>query len=52
MGRDKDIKKTEDHYVETLDYRELIIDMVQDITNEGTLAYLHTFIKLFIKKWG
>lgn len=33
-------------------YREMIIEMVNRIENTGTLEYLHTFIKLFLEKWG
>lgn len=33
-------------------YRERIIEMVKKIDNAGTLEYLHTFIKLFLERWG
>lgn len=33
-------------------YGELIIEMVGKVNNQGTLEYLHTFIKLFLEKWG
>lgn len=33
-------------------YREKIIEMVGKIENTGILEYLHTFIKLFLEKWG
>lgn len=33
-------------------YREQIIEMVKKIDNAGTLEYLHTFIKLFLERWG
>lgn len=34
------------------EYKKKIIEMVERIDNTGTLVYLHTFIKLFLKKWG
>lgn len=34
------------------DYRRQIIDMVGKIENKGMLEYLHTFIRLFLEKWG
>lgn len=33
-------------------YRQRIIEMVKKIDNAGTLEYLHTFIKLFLERWG
>ena len=33
-------------------YRQRIIEMVEKIDNAGTLEYLHTFIKLFLERWG
>ena len=33
-------------------YKRKIIEMVEKIENAGTLEYLHTFIKLFLEKWG
>ena len=33
-------------------YRQRIIEMVSKIDNAGTLEYLHTFIKLFLERWG
>ena len=38
--------------MEKNDYREKMIEMINSITNEGTLEYLYTFLQLFIKKWG
>ncbi|MGN0272387.1 MAG: hypothetical protein ACI4DL_06450 [Lachnospiraceae bacterium] len=38
--------------VSSIDYRELIIEMVEKIENRGTLEYLYTFLKLFLEKWG
>lgn len=29
-----------------------LIDMIDKIENAGTITYLHTFIKLFLEKWG
>ena len=35
-----------------MDYEKEIIQMIKEIENAGTLEYLHTFIKLFLEKWG
>lgn len=35
-----------------MDYKEELIKMINKIENAGTLEYLHTFIKLFLEKWG
>lgn len=35
-----------------MEYKEKIIEMVKKISNQGTLEYLYTFIKLFLEKWG
>lgn len=34
------------------DYKGKIIEMINKIENDGTLEYLHTFIRLFLEKWG
>ena len=34
------------------EYRKQIIEMIEGIENAGTLSYLHTFIKLFLERWG
>ena len=34
------------------DYKKRIIDMINKINDAGTLEYLHSFIKLFLSKWG
>lgn len=36
----------------TVECKEKIIEMVNSVNNEGLLEYLHTFIKLFLEKWG
>lgn len=36
----------------TEQYKREIVEMVEQIQKEGTLEYLHTFIKLFLEKWG
>lgn len=41
-----------DYHVSNPDYRDMIIEMVGEIKNEGTLEYLYTFLQLFIEKWG
>lgn len=33
-------------------YKKEIIEMINGIKKTGTLEYLHTFIKLFLEKWG
>lgn len=33
-------------------YKKKIIELVEKIENVEILEYLHTFIKLFLKKWG
>lgn len=33
-------------------YREKIIEMLNNISRTDILEYLHTFIKLFLEKWG
>ena len=33
-------------------YISEITEMISKINDAGTLEYLHTFIKLFLKKWG
>lgn len=38
--------------VSRMDYKSKIIQMIENINNNGTLEYLHTFIKLFLEKWG
>lgn len=37
---------------ENIDNKEKIIKMINKIEDAGTLEYLHTFIKLFLEKWG
>ncbi|MEI3321236.1 MAG: hypothetical protein V8R90_12365 [Eubacterium sp.] len=32
--------------------QQLIVNMICEIQNIGTLEYIHTFIKLFLEKWG
>lgn len=32
--------------------KEELIKMILEIKNEGTLEYLHEFVKLFLEKWG
>ena len=35
-----------------MDYKKEIIEMINGIKKTGTLEYLHTFIKLFLERWG
>jgi hypothetical protein len=35
-----------------MDYKKEITQMIEKIEDAGTLGYLHTFIKLFLEKWG
>lgn len=39
-------------FKEKVCYKRRIIEMVEGIENAGTLEYLHTFLKLFLEKWG
>lgn len=32
--------------------REMLHKMIDSITNQGTLDYLATFVKLFLERWG
>lgn len=34
------------------DYRNKIVEMVVNIKNPDVLEYLHTFVCLFLEKWG
>lgn len=34
------------------DYKKRIIEMIHKINDAGILEYLHTFIKLFLERWG
>lgn len=34
------------------EYKKQIVEMIEKIENAGTLSYLHTFIKLFLERWG
>ena len=34
------------------EYRKKIIEMMERIDNSSILEYLHTFIKLFLERWG
>lgn len=43
-------KKTNDECIDR--EQKLIIEMIYKVDNIGTLEYLHTFIKLFLEKWG
>lgn len=44
--------RVSEYRVSSPDYGELIIEMIGGVKDQGTLEYLHTFIKLFIEKWG
>ena len=35
-----------------VDYKEKIIELIENINNHGILEYLYTFIRLFLEKWG
>lgn len=52
--REKDVLEmtNEEYQVSSPDYGKLIIEMVEKVSNQGILEYLHTFIKLFLEKWG
>lgn len=34
------------------EYKKKITELVEKIENPGILEYLHTFIELFLEKWG
>lgn len=33
-------------------YRERIVELLEEVKDEGTLKYLYTFLTLFLEKWG
>lgn len=43
---EKTIEKEKDFY------KEKIVEMIERIENPGILEYLHTFIQIFLEKWG
>lgn len=45
MDQPKDTKEKEF-------YQREIIEMIQKVEDLNILEYLHTFIKLFLEKWG
>ena len=45
-GENMDDGEVKKHYISE------ITEMISKINDAGTLEYLHTFIKLFLKKWG
>ena len=45
-GENMDDGEDKKHYISE------IKEMISKINDAGTLEYLHTFIKLFLKKWG
>ena len=45
-GVNMDDGEVKNHYISE------ITEMISKINDAGTLEYLHTFIKLFLKKWG
>ena len=36
----------------TKERKEELLHIISDINDAGTIEYLHTFIKLFIERWG
>ena len=36
----------------TKERKEELLHIISDINDAGTIEYLHTFIKLFMEKWG
>ena len=44
-GTDYCVKSTEE-------CKEELLHIISDINDAGTIEYLHTFIKLFIERWG
>ena len=47
MDKDTDycVKSTEE-------CKEELLHIISDINDAGTIEYLHTFIKLFMERWG
>ena len=47
MDKDTDycVKRTEE-------CKEELLHIISDINDAGTIEYLHTFIKLFMERWG
>lgn len=35
-----------------MDYKSKIIQMIESVNDNKVLEYLHTFIKLFLERWG
>lgn len=57
MEEDNNLQKIKceqpvDYYVSALDYKGMIIETINKVDNQGALEYLHTFIKLYLEKWG
>ena len=51
MEKNKRTNET-DCYIESSDYKNMLIEIIDRIENQGALEYLYTFTKLFIEKWG
>lgn len=48
----KNAENTIDCYITSPDYGGMIIETISKVHNQGALEYLHTFIKLYLEKWG
>lgn len=35
-----------------MNYKKMLIELIENIEDQGILSYLYTFIKLFLEKWG
>ena len=46
------MEQIEDKKEEKEIYIQKITEMLENVKYVGTLEYLHTFIKLFLEKWG
>lgn len=44
--------KKQNNASEKEEYVRQICNMLNKINDAGTLEYLHTFIKMFVEKWG
>lgn len=52
-----EVKEQEEESVDcnvkcTIERKEELLHIISDINDAGTIEYLHTFIKLFIERWG
>lgn len=46
------MEEKEDEMLKCNEYINKIVVILNKINDAGTLEYLHTFIELFVEKWG